>query len=86
MSTAGPVEQRYKDQMTAVMRTLDQFFNGNKGPRKTGVAVLVFSLEHQEEGGRVNYMSNVDRGDMLTAMKEFIARNEGRFDDRGGAA
>jgi hypothetical protein len=29
----------------------------------------------------MNYVANVDREDMLVAMKEFIARNEGRYEE-----
>jgi hypothetical protein len=32
---------------------------------------------------RLNYISNSDRPTMLTVMKEFIARNEGRHHETG---
>lgn len=38
-----------------------------------GFALLVFPLGHP---GRVNYISNAKREDMIACMKEFIARNE----------
>lgn len=45
-----------------------------------GFALLMFGLSGAEDM-RMNYIANVDREDMLAAMKEFIARNEGRYMD-----
>lgn len=44
-----------------------------------GFALLMFGLKG-EESSRMNYIANVNREDMLAAMKEFIARNEGRYE------
>jgi len=44
-----------------------------------GFALLMFGLTG-DESSRMNYISNCDRADMLAAMKEFIARNEGRYE------
>lgn len=41
-----------------------------------GFALLVFDLRTTE--GFMSYISNAEREDMLTAMREFIAVNEGR--------
>lgn len=41
-------------------------------------SVFPFGLSGDPAVDRLNYMSNADRRDMLTAMKEFIARSEGR--------
>jgi hypothetical protein len=40
-----------------------------------GFSLLVFDMN---DSGRMNYISNANREDMLTAMKEFIAVHEGR--------
>jgi hypothetical protein len=45
-----------------------------------GFALLVFPFG-DDPGGRMNYVSNARREDMLVAMKEFIARNEGRYEE-----
>lgn len=45
-----------------------------------GFALLMFGLKG-DESSRMNYISNSNREDMLAAMKEFIARAEGRYDD-----
>lgn len=58
---------------------LDTVFNGDaKGrARKTGFALFWFEFD-AIEGGRVNYVSNAKRADMLVAVKEWLARAEGR--------
>jgi hypothetical protein len=50
---------------------------------KYGFCLLMFATgEHPEEADmRMNYICNVDRQDTLAAMKEFIARNEGRYEE-----
>ena len=40
----------------------------------------------QSQGGNVNYISNANRDEVLTMLKEFIARQEGRFIQEGGNA
>jgi len=49
----------------------------NKGDEKYGFALFMFDFKP----GRISYISNADRQDMLAAIKEFIAKSEGRFDD-----
>jgi len=45
-----------------------------------GFALLVFPTNTDD--GRMNYISSARREDMIVAMKEFIARNEGNFHDQ----
>lgn len=75
MSDHQPVEEKHKAAMHAVANELGSIFNGY------GFVLLIFPADGDE--GRINYASNVERKDMLTLMKEFIARNEGRFIDPG---
>lgn len=72
--THGPIDPKYREKMRAVAEALDDVF------RPAGFALLIFPLNEPHEG-RVNYISNANREDMLAAMKEFIARNEGRVVD-----
>lgn len=66
-----PVEEQHRIVMTAVASMLSEAFEGY------GFALLVFPFNGDK--GRVNYISNAERPDMLAAMKEFIARAEGRM-------
>lgn len=47
---------------------------------KYGFALFMFGLEGGESS-RMNYISNCRREDMLAALKEFIARNEGTYQE-----
>lgn len=61
-----------------IARTLDVTLNGPSAkPKRIGFALFVFEFG-KVSGGRVNYVSNADRADMLTAVKEWLARAEGR--------
>lgn len=82
-----PVEAEYHAKMTAVMQTVDEFFNGDaKGEdRKTGVVLLVFPFG-DEGKGRCNFMSNgADRKDLVVLFREMIARFEGQPEMKGRA-
>ena len=56
---------------------LDLAFNGDEGPRTTGFALFWFEFGNTD-GGRVNYVSTAAREDMLVAVREWLARAEGR--------
>jgi hypothetical protein len=64
-----PIEKKWRHLMTDTMVALTKSFPG------MGVGLMVFDLD---KPGRMNWISNANRADMIVAMKEFIARNEGR--------
>jgi hypothetical protein len=73
-----PIEARYRDMMNALATGIEEVLGG------LGFALLMY--EHGKvDGGRVNYISNSNREDMVSAMREFIAREEGRMHDAPGA-
>jgi hypothetical protein len=79
------VSEAYRDKMTALARVIDEFFNGDaKGESRHTAFVLLISPFGDTEG-RVNYVSNGDRRDILTMMKEVIARFEGQPELKGQA-
>lgn len=80
----GPIQAEHRDLMNAIARSLDDVFNPGK-TRKVAFVVLTANMGDYE-GGRVNYISNGDRADIISMMKETIARFEGRYVDQGGAA
>lgn len=82
----APNEQRYRDQMIAIMKTLDEFVNpGQKAPNKK-TAVVVMMFDYGDGPGRCNYISNgVSRKDMVTLLKEQAARFEGQPEVSGKA-
>jgi hypothetical protein len=66
----GEIEAQHRKSMNDIAEILDSIFQGY------GFALLIFSLNKSD--GRMNYISNAMREDMLVAMKEFIAHSEGR--------
>lgn len=83
----APIEAEYHDKMVAISKVLDEVFNGEaKGDdRKTGFVLMVFPFGDAFDG-RCNYLSNgADRRDIVTLMKEMIARFEGQPEMKGRA-
>lgn len=64
-----PVDPR----LHAVMNNIAERI-GMACPPGFGFALLMFDLDSKH--GRMNYVSNARRADMLRAMKEFVAKNE----------
>jgi hypothetical protein len=87
----GPIEQQHHELMNTIAGTLDEIFNGRPGPgreRTVGFALLVYPLDQGpiEGTGRINYIGNGDRAEVLIALKELVARWEGRVPTEGGRA
>lgn len=74
----------YRKKMQDLAAALDQLFNG---PLKGKDRVVCFTLLVGEfnEAGRVNYISNGEREDIVNMMKEVIARFEGQPEMSGKA-
>lgn len=79
----APIEKVYREKMNALANFLDHEFNGNKKPKTTGFVMLVFPFEGHE--GRCNYISNATRADVVTLLKEQLARFEGQPEVSGHA-
>jgi hypothetical protein len=83
----APIEDQYYQMMSALMRTIDEFINGPKGPdyiKRNGIVIMMFPFEGFD--GRCNYMSNgASRQDIVILMREMIARFEGQPEIRGNA-
>jgi hypothetical protein len=65
--------------MNDIAELLDQVFAGY------GFTLMVFDLNAITDG-HMNYISNAKREDMVLAMKEFVAAEEGRVHEPPGAA
>lgn len=62
--------------LRSIITTLDDLVNG-PGPKKTGMTLLMYPFGEVPDG-RMNYVSNSNRKDMICALKEMIAVLEGR--------
>lgn len=71
----GPIEKKLVDRMNLLALQLDDIFNPMK-PRTVGFVLLAFPFDGND--GRMNYISNADRKDIIVALKELVANFEGR--------
>lgn len=71
-----PIEAEYKEVMKELARAIDTFLNGDSGQKKNGFILMCFKTG-QIVGGRMNYLSNCRRADVITALKEQVAYFEG---------
>ena len=82
----APIEARYRAQMAELANFLDEYLNGpkslRKGEPKNGFCLMMFQFG---DGGRANYISNADRRDIITLLKEQLARFEGQPEMEGRA-
>jgi hypothetical protein len=81
-----PIAEDQRQKMNDLAKALDQIFNGSTKPKKIGFALLTYNFGEDLQGtGRVNYIGNGERGDVLVALKELVARWEGRYGEGGTA-
>lgn len=80
---SDPIETAYKQKMNDLARVLDELFNGTTRPRKVCFTLLIAEFG---ENKRCNYISNGNREDIISMMKETIGRFEGRADHKPGRA
>lgn len=77
-------QEKWRGNLQAIAEALDFLFNPGakeEGKEKQiGFALLVFPFACSP-GAKTSYVSNGEREDMLNALKEFIARAEGRITD-----
>ena len=81
-----PIKDAYHGKMTFLAQQMDHLFNGDlRGElRTTGFVLMVF--RYGDTSGRCNYISNgASRDDIVTLMKEMIARFEGQPEQSGSA-
>lgn len=89
MRTKHPDEEiikEYREDMNRLAAMLDKFLNGDaKGKARKTCFVLLVAPFGDSEGRRTNYISNGNRPDIVTLMKEMIARFEGQAEASGRA-
>jgi len=76
-----PISPEFRQHMNELAAFLDNVFNG-KGAKKVGFALLTYNFGEDIIGtGRINYIGNGQRAEVLVALKELVARWEGRYDE-----
>lgn len=89
MSSHGQIQEEQRAVMNALASGLDDILNppplpGLPRQKKIGF-VLLTAYFGQIENGRVNYISNGEREDMVAMLKELLARFEGQPETGGRA-
>lgn len=89
MGTHGPIEEAQKKRMNLLAGVLDNAFNPpappNVPPEPKKVAFILLTARFGDiKDGRVNYISNGDRSDMINMLRELLDRFEGRHPGEGG--
>ena len=79
--TPGPIQPAYKKAMNKIARAIDETLNGKRNRKPTVGFILLTAEFGKIDGGRVNYISNGKREDMIAMMREYLARVEGRYSD-----
>jgi hypothetical protein len=71
------IEEAHKDLMNHVARALDEVFNPDPANKQVCFTLLICNFG-EIAGGRVNYLSNGAREDIVSMLHEILARFEGR--------
>ena len=77
------ISDRYVQRMNELAHLLDDLFNGDTRPKRTAFVLLITEFDNM--AGRVNYISNGQRSDIVTMLKEVTARFEGQPEQQGTA-
>lgn len=82
---ADPIESEFANLMNELAAGLDELLNGPSLPglpKKSQVCFVLLTTRFGDiTGGRVNYISNGDRQDIIATLRELLARFEGRYVD-----
>lgn len=78
----APIQPDAHGPMNKLARDIDRGLNGRSKvkPKRYGFILLVAEFGKIEDG-RVNYISNGEREDMIAMMREYLARVEGQYHD-----
>ena len=78
---SDPIQAQYRQRMNRLARQIDEGLNGRrKLGKKPVLGFILLTAEFGKiDGGRVNYISNGERADMIAMLREYLARVEGRY-------
>lgn len=79
---SGPIEEQQRGVMNALASVLDEALNPRR-TRRIGFVLMVFPFNAP---GRCNYISNADRADVVTMLREQLAYFDGMPENAEGSA
>lgn len=71
------IQSEARQAMRDLAAFIDSAMNGDERPGKFGFILLTAEFGKINDG-RVNYISNGNRADMISMLREYLARVEGR--------
>lgn len=78
----APIQPDAHRSMKKLAREIDRELNGKaKGDNRRWGFVLLVSEFDKIEDGRVSYISNGERADIIAMLREYLARVEGRYSE-----
>jgi hypothetical protein len=80
-----PIDSQYVAMMSGLAKDLDAILNGGLSGNDRKIAFVLLITEFGNIEGRVNYISNSIREDVVTMLKEIISRFEGQPEMKGTA-
>ena len=80
-----PIQKEYRENMNKIARLIDTVFNKGAKDKNEKVAFVLLVAPFGDDEGRCSYISNGDRKDIISLMKEMIARFEGQANVKGNA-
>jgi len=83
MTKDTEIQEQYRHDMNTLAKALDTYFNGIDGPKRVAFVLLITGFDNMV--GRVNYISNGQRKDIVVMLKEILARFEGQPEQKGTA-
>jgi hypothetical protein len=79
----APIQKEYRVLMNELAVFIDKYFNEDLNDKKVGFCLMVFNFG--DGPGRANYISNAQRNDIITLLKEQVKRFEGQAYQTGRA-
>lgn len=81
---SGPIENEHRAMMRDLADSIDDLFNRGVKPKRVGFILMLFPFDGNI--GRCNYISNAERKDVITLLKEQVKYFEGQSDTLKGSA
>jgi hypothetical protein len=78
-----PIQPEYRALMNELAQFIDHYFNEDPKNKRVGFCLMVFPFADFD--GRANYISNANRADIITLLKEQLARFQGQPEMTGRA-
>ena len=74
-----PISPKYQKFMNDFALQFDAALNGGQADKEVGFFLVMYDFNKEPQAGRMNYISNSLRPDVVAMLKEITAQLEGRY-------